>query len=136
MRDKGGSAPANPIRSEFLRDVALPSRPSKAAWYAATVPGTTPSASAVASLSGSGTNGASARSLGSIGNRIVASASLATTATTNLYGQIRDLVASTVTAQNPGVDGSCVAAKLFQPDLLGPCAAFSNPLPLPGAPRR
>ena len=55
-------------------------------------------------------------------------AGLATTATTNLYGQIRDLVATTVTAQNPGVDGACVAAKLFRPDLLGPCAAFSNPL--------
>jgi hypothetical protein len=62
-------------------------------------------------------------------------ADLATTATTNLYGQIRDLVASTVTAQNPGVDGGCVAAKLFHPDLLGPCAAFSNPL-LPGARQR
>jgi hypothetical protein len=62
-------------------------------------------------------------------------ASLATTATTNLYGQIRDLVASTVSAQNPGIDGGCVAAKLFQPDLLAPCASFSNPLQLPGAPR-
>jgi hypothetical protein len=60
-------------------------------------------------------------------------ASLATTATTNLYGQIRDLVASTVTAQNPGVDGDCVAAKLFQPDLFGPCAAFSTRFPPPAA---
>jgi hypothetical protein len=60
-------------------------------------------------------------------------ASLATTATTNLYGQVRSLVASTVTAKNPGVDGECIAAKLFHPDLLGFCAAFSDPLRPPGA---
>lgn len=60
-------------------------------------------------------------------------ASLATTATTNLYGQVRGLVASTVAAQNPGVDGECIASKLFHPDLLGPCAAFPNPLRPPGA---
>ncbi len=60
-------------------------------------------------------------------------ASLATTATTDLYGQVRSLVVSTVTAKNPGVDGECIAAKLFHPDLLGPCAAFSNPLRPPGA---
>ncbi|RDH77051.1 hypothetical protein DVS77_18150 [Mycolicibacterium moriokaense] len=54
-------------------------------------------------------------------------ASLATTATTDLYNQLRGLVASTVSAKNPGVDGECVAAKLFHPDLLGPCATFSNP---------
>jgi hypothetical protein len=60
-------------------------------------------------------------------------ASLATTATTNLYGQVHSLVASTVTAKNPGVDGECIAAKLFHPDLLGPCAAFSNPLQPPAA---
>ena len=60
-------------------------------------------------------------------------ASLATTATTNLYGQVRSLVASTVAAKNRGVDGECVAAKLFRPALLGPCAAFANPF---GAPSR
>jgi hypothetical protein len=55
-------------------------------------------------------------------------ASLATTATTNLYGQVHDLVASTVSAKNPGVDGECVATKLFHPDLLGPCATtVANP---------
>lgn len=60
-------------------------------------------------------------------------ASLATTATTNLYGQVRTLVASTVTAKNPGVNGDCIATKLFHPDLLDPCAGFPNPLRLPGA---
>lgn len=55
-------------------------------------------------------------------------ADLATTATTNLYGQVHDLVVTTVTAKNPGVDGECVATKLFHPDLLGPCAAVANPL--------
>ncbi|OBA94424.1 hypothetical protein A5662_19430 [Mycobacteriaceae bacterium 1482268.1] len=54
-------------------------------------------------------------------------ASLATTATTTLYQQVHDLVASTVAAKNPGVDGECVATKLFHPDLLGPCAAVANP---------
>jgi hypothetical protein len=48
--------------------------------------------------------------------------------TTNLYGQVHDLVASTVSAKNPGVDGECVATKLFHPDLLGPCATtVANP---------
>ncbi len=37
-------------------------------------------------------------------------ASLATTATTNLYGQVCGLVASTVTVKNPGVDAECIAA--------------------------
>jgi hypothetical protein len=59
-------------------------------------------------------------------------ATLATTATTNLYGQVHSLVASTVSAKNPAVDGECVATKLFHPDLLGPCAGFSNSQ-LPGA---
>jgi hypothetical protein len=59
-------------------------------------------------------------------------ASLATSATTNLYGQVRSLVASTVAAKNPGVDGDCIANKLFHPDLAGPCGALSNPL-WPGA---
>jgi hypothetical protein len=53
---------------------------------------------------------------------------LATTATKNVYGQVYDLVASTVTAKNPGVDGQCIATKLFHPDLLGPCTGFANPL--------
>lgn len=53
---------------------------------------------------------------------------LATTATANLYGQVRSLVASTVNAQHPGVDGQCVATKLFQPDLLEPCSGLTNPL--------
>jgi len=57
----------------------------------------------------------------------------ATTATTNLYGQVHSLVASTVTAKNPGVDGECIAAKLFHPDLSAPCAAFFNPLQPPAA---
>jgi hypothetical protein len=55
-------------------------------------------------------------------------ASLATTATANLYAQVHSLVASTVTAKNPGIDGECIAAKLFHPDLLGPCAGPTNPL--------
>jgi hypothetical protein len=41
---------------------------------------------------------------------------------------VHDLVASTVSAKNPGVDGECVATKLFHPDLLGPCATtVANP---------
>ncbi len=47
---------------------------------------------------------------------------LATTATADLSGQIRNLVANTVSAQHPGIDGQCVATKLFEPDLLQPCA--------------
>jgi hypothetical protein len=54
-------------------------------------------------------------------------ANLATTATTNLYKQVHDLVASNVTAKSPGTDGECVATKLFHPDLLGPCASIGNP---------
>ena len=57
---------------------------------------------------------------------------LATSATTNVYGQIHSLVANTVTAKYPGVDGECIATKLFHPDLLGPCASFANPR-FPGA---
>ncbi|KUI38291.1 hypothetical protein [Mycobacterium sp. GA-2829] len=48
-------------------------------------------------------------------------ARLATTATTNLYQQLRGLIAGAVSAQHPGVDAECVAAKVFRPDLLGPC---------------
>ncbi|MCW2651788.1 MAG: hypothetical protein JWR32_2764 [Mycobacterium sp.] len=63
---------------------------------------------------------------------------LATRATTELYGQVRSLVASTVNAHNPGVDGECVAKKLFQPGF-EPCAGLTtNPLsqlgPRGGAP--
>jgi hypothetical protein len=47
---------------------------------------------------------------------------LAARATTELYWQVRTLVASTVNAQNPGVNGECVARKLFQPDIFEPCA--------------
>jgi hypothetical protein len=47
---------------------------------------------------------------------------LATRATTDLYWQVRGLVASTVNAQNPGANGECVARKLFQPDILESCA--------------
>lgn len=39
---------------------------------------------------------------------------LATRATTELYGQVRQMIASTVGAQNPAVDGECVARNLFE----------------------
>lgn len=61
---------------------------------------------------------------------------LATGATTNLYREVRGLIASTVSAQNPGVDGECVAAKVFRPDLLGPCARFSGPVVAGATPPR
>lgn len=51
---------------------------------------------------------------------------LATRATTELYWQVRRLVASTVNAQEPGVDAECVARKLFQPDLFELCAVRSQ----------
>lgn len=46
---------------------------------------------------------------------------LATRATTELYGQVRDLVVSTVAAQHPDADAECVARKLFDAGLQ-PCA--------------
>jgi len=55
-------------------------------------------------------------------NHFDLAALLATRATTDLYWQVRGLVATTVNAQNPGADGDCVAKKLFQPDNLEPCA--------------
>jgi hypothetical protein len=55
-------------------------------------------------------------------NHFDLAALLATRATTDLYWQVRGLVATTVNAQNPGADGDCVAKKLFQPDILEPCA--------------
>jgi hypothetical protein len=55
----------------------------------------------------------------------LSAALLATRATTDLYWQVRGLVATTVNAQNPGADGDCVAKKLFQPDILEPCARTS-----------
>lgn len=47
---------------------------------------------------------------------------LATRATTELYEQVRSLVASRVNAQHPDADGGCVARKLFQPNLFERCA--------------
>jgi len=35
---------------------------------------------------------------------------------------VREIVVSTVTAKSPGVDGECIATKLFHPDLLEPLA--------------
>ncbi len=58
-------------------------------------------------------------------NHFDLAALLATRATTDLYWQVRGLVATTVNAQNPGADGDCVAKKLFQPDILEPCARTS-----------
>ncbi|WP_197374834.1 hypothetical protein [Mycolicibacterium baixiangningiae] len=63
-------------------------------------------------------------------------ARLATAATTNLHRDVRGLIASTVSAQNPGVDGECVAAKVFRPDLLGPCARFIGPFGAGATPPR
>jgi hypothetical protein len=62
--------------------------------------------------------------------------SLATTASTDLYKQVRSLVVSTVTAKYPGVNSECVVTKLFRPDLFGPCAPYSIPLPPAPAPPR
>ena len=46
---------------------------------------------------------------------------LAARATTDLYGEVRSLVASTVNVQNPDADGECVARKLFNAGF-EPCA--------------
>jgi hypothetical protein len=62
--------------------------------------------------------------------------SLATTASTDLYKQVRSLVVRTVTAKYPGVNSECVVTKLFRPDLFGPCAPYSIPLPSAPAPPR
>ncbi len=59
-------------------------------------------------------------------------ARLSTATTTDLYRHVRGLIASTVSAQNPGVDGECIATKFFRPDLSGPCAKFGSPF---GGPR-
>ncbi|BBZ60049.1 hypothetical protein [Mycolicibacterium monacense] len=59
-------------------------------------------------------------------------ARLSTATSADLYRHVRGLIASTVSAQNPGVDGECIASKFFRPDLLGPCAKFVSPFGGPG----
>lgn len=46
---------------------------------------------------------------------------LATRATTDLFWTVRGLVVSNAITANPGVDGECVAANLFQADRHAPC---------------
>ncbi len=46
---------------------------------------------------------------------------LATRDSTELFWQVRDVVVGNAVTQNPGVDGQCVAANLFQADRRQPC---------------